>query len=72
MREDVEGNFAADRVGETVVGEFLLQDLDEVGSNVVFLWVKMSEPWRIVGSEINLVVRLELIPFGNTASNKSG
>lgn len=40
MREDVEGNFAADRVGEAVVGEFLLQDLDEVGPNVVLLWVK--------------------------------
>lgn len=37
VREDVERDLSADRVGETVVWELLLQNLDERFSDVGFL-----------------------------------
>lgn len=57
--EDIEGDLTTDGVGQAEMGEFLLEDLNELGSDTVFLkgeqmhiskwrWVRSNEAYQVV------------------------
>jgi hypothetical protein len=64
--KDIERDLPADGVGDPVVGEFVLQDLDERGAEPVLLSRTESvlRGSRASQRRTDLVVRLELVPFG--------